>query len=103
MVANPSCSIPQIFMRGFPDSSGRSLVRASQRLVKPQVSGELIKAYFKEGDFVKAGALLFEIDRRSLEAQVAQAQANIQRSEAMTRQAQANVAKSRAQLQYLRD
>jgi multidrug efflux system membrane fusion protein len=72
-------------------------------MIKPQVSGELIKAYFREGDFVKAGALLFEIDRRALDAQVAQAQANLQRSEAQTRQAQANVGKSRAQLQYLRD
>lgn len=76
---------------------------SSTVMIKPQVSGELIKAYFKEGDFVKAGALLFEIDRRALDAQVAQAQANLQRSEAMTRQAQANVGKSRAQLQYLRD
>ncbi|HEU0120907.1 MAG TPA: efflux RND transporter periplasmic adaptor subunit [Bryobacteraceae bacterium] len=76
---------------------------SSTVMIKPQVSGELIRAYFKEGDFVKAGAPLFEIDRRALEAQLSQAQANLQRSEALSRQAQANVAKSRAQLQYLRD
>ncbi|MBI2684947.1 MAG: efflux RND transporter periplasmic adaptor subunit [Acidobacteria bacterium] len=76
---------------------------SSMVMIKPQVSGELTKAFFKEGDFVKAGAPLFEIDRRALDAQLAQAQANLLRSEAMNRQAQATVAKSRAQLAYLRD
>lgn len=76
---------------------------SSTVMIKPQVSGELIRAHFKEGDFVKAGAPLFDIDRRTIEAQLAQAQANLQRSEALNRQAQANVGKSRAQLQYLRD
>jgi multidrug efflux system membrane fusion protein len=76
---------------------------SSTVMIKPQVSGELIKAFFKEGDFVKAGAPLFEIDKRALEAQLAQAQANLMRAEALSRQAQANVARSRAQLQYSRD
>lgn len=76
---------------------------SSTVMIKPQVSGELIKAFFKEGDFVKAGAPLFEIDKRALEAQLAQAQANLLRAEALSRQAQANVARSRAQLQYSKD
>ncbi|MCX6593889.1 MAG: efflux RND transporter periplasmic adaptor subunit [Acidobacteria bacterium] len=76
---------------------------SSTVMIKPQVSGELVKVLFKEGDFVAAGAPLFEIDRRSLEAQLAQAQANLQRAEALSRQAQANAGKSRATLQYLKD
>ncbi len=71
--------------------------------IKPQVSGELVKVFFREGDFVTAGQPLFEIDRRSLEAQLAQAQANLTRAEALNRQAQANVGKSQAQLRYLQD
>mgnify|MGYP003346681108 CR=1 FL=1 len=45
---------------------------SSTVMIKPQVSGELVKALFKEGDFVKAGTPLFEIDKRQLEAQLAQ-------------------------------
>ena len=70
--------------------------------IKPQVSGELKAAFFKEGDYVKAGDLLFEIDRRTLSAQVDQAVANLARSEAQLRQATANLAKDMAQADYLR-
>jgi membrane fusion protein, multidrug efflux system len=70
--------------------------------IKPQVSGELKAAFFKEGDFVKAGDKLFEIDRRTLSAQLDQAIANLARSEAQMRQATANLAKDVAQADYLR-
>jgi multidrug efflux system membrane fusion protein len=76
---------------------------SSTVMIKPQVSGELVKVLFKEGDFVAAGAPLFEIDHRALDAQLAQAQANLQRAEALSRQATANAGKSRATLQYLKD
>ncbi len=69
--------------------------------VKPQVNGELTKVLFREGDFVTAGQPLFDIDRRMLEAQLAQATANLARSEAMHRQAQANLQKDLAQAKYL--
>lgn len=70
--------------------------------IKPQVSGELKAAFFKEGEFVKAGDPLFEIDRRTLSAQVDQAVANLSRSEAQLRMATANLAKDMAQADYLR-
>ncbi len=69
--------------------------------IKPQVSGELKAAFFKEGDFVKAGDKLFEIDRRMVVAQLDQAMANLARSEAQLRQATANLAKDVAQADYL--
>lgn len=72
-------------------------------MIKPQVSGELVKVLFKEGDFVRKGDPLFEIDRRALEAQLQQAQANVSRSEAQFRLSQANLGQSRAQADYLRD
>ena len=70
--------------------------------IKPQVSGELKTALFKEGEFVKAGDPMFEIDKRSLTAQIDQATANLARSEAQFRQAQATLAKDMAQADYLK-
>ncbi len=73
---------------------------SSTVIIKPQVSGELKAAFFNEGEFVKAGDPLFEIDRRTLTAQVDQAVANLARSEAQLRQAMANLAKDMAQADY---
>lgn len=69
--------------------------------IKPQVSGELKAAFFQEGDFVKVGDKLFEIDRRMVLAQLDQAMANLARSEAQLRQATATLAKDVAQADYL--
>ncbi|WP_051670696.1 efflux RND transporter periplasmic adaptor subunit [Bryobacter aggregatus] len=69
--------------------------------IKPQVSGELKAALFKEGEFVTAGSPLFEIDRRTITAQLDQAIANLARSEAQLRQATATLAKDVAQAEYL--
>lgn len=70
--------------------------------IKPQVSGELKTALFKEGEFVMAGDPMFEIDKRSLSAQIDQATANLSRSEAQFRQAVATLAKDVAQADYLK-
>src|SRR5436305_6632497 len=55
--------------------------------VKAQVTGELKAVLFNEGDFVKKGDVLFEIDRRPLEATLNQAQANVARDTAALGQA----------------
>ena len=47
--------------------------------VKAQVGGQLVNVYFKEGDFVKKGEKLFDIDPRPLEAAYNQVVANIAR------------------------
>lgn len=76
---------------------------SSMVMIRPQVSGELVKVLFREGDFVKQGEPLFELDRRSLEAQLQQAQANLSRGEAQVRLSEANLGQSRAQGVYLND
>ena len=68
--------------------------------VKAQVSGELIRVQFKEGDYVKKGDLLFQIDPRPFEAAVSQAEANLARDTAQAAQAEANLGRDIAQEKY---
>ena len=68
--------------------------------VKAQIGGELNSVHFREGDFVKKGDVLFEIDRRPLEASLNQAVANTARDRAALGQAEANLAKDQAQAKY---
>jgi len=68
--------------------------------VKAQVTGQIVDVHFAEGDFVKKGDLLFEIDPRPLEAVLNQAQANMSRDEAALGQAQANLQRDSAQARY---
>jgi multidrug efflux system membrane fusion protein len=51
--------------------------------VKARVDGELTAVRFKEGDFVRQGEPLFDIDPRSMQAALAQAQANLARDRAL--------------------
>ena len=71
--------------------------------VKAQIGGELVKAYFQEGDFVKQGDLLFQIDSRPYEATLKLAQANLARDTAQASLAEANLAKDIFQQKYAED
>jgi len=61
--------------------------------VRAQVTGELTAVKFKEGDDVKEGQVIFELDRRPLEAALAQAQANLLRDTAQEANARASSAR----------
>jgi multidrug efflux system membrane fusion protein len=50
--------------------------------IKAQISGQLMRVNFKEGDFVKKGQLLFTIDRAPFEAALRQAEGTLARDEA---------------------
>jgi membrane fusion protein, multidrug efflux system len=61
--------------------------------IRTQISGYLMKIDFKEGDDVKKGDLLAEIDPRPYEAALAQAQGNLARDEALLKGAQVDLAR----------
>lgn len=61
--------------------------------VRAQVTGELTKVTFKEGDEVAKGEVLFELDRRPLAAALQQARANLQRDIATADNARASAAR----------
>jgi len=57
--------------------------------VKARVDGQIIKVYFKEGQDVRKDEPLFELDPRTFEAQLHQAQANLLRDQAQLENASA--------------
>ena len=70
--------------------------------IRAQVSGQLIDVRLKDGDFVKKGDPLFNIDTRAIDGQLVQAEANLARSTAQLAQAEANLARDSAQETYSR-
>lgn len=63
--------------------------------VKPQLSSTVARVHFREGQFVKQGQLLFTLDARQDETNVAKAQAQLQKDLAALADAQRQLARSR--------
>jgi membrane fusion protein (multidrug efflux system) len=59
--------------------------------IRPQVSGYLIKQNYKEGDFVRKGQVLFQIDPRLFQAALEQAQGQLAQQQASWTTAKANL------------
>ncbi|MGB9073024.1 MAG: efflux RND transporter periplasmic adaptor subunit [Terriglobales bacterium] len=51
-------------------------------VVKTQITGELTGVFFKEGDDVRKGQLIFTLDKRPFEAEVNRTQSNLAKDEA---------------------
>jgi multidrug efflux system membrane fusion protein len=65
--------------------------------VKPIIGGTVVKAYFTEGDAVKQGDPLFEIDPRTHQEAVKQWEATLARDRALQAQSEAQLASAQAQ------
>jgi RND family efflux transporter MFP subunit len=63
--------------------------------VKPRATGYLQAVHFRDGQFVRAGQLLFTIDARQSQAALAQAQAQLARAQATLANARTELARSR--------
>jgi RND family efflux transporter MFP subunit len=63
--------------------------------VKPRATGYLQSVHFREGQFVRAGQLLFTIDARPSQAALAQVQAQLARAQATLVNARTELARSR--------
>jgi membrane fusion protein, multidrug efflux system len=75
-------------------------VQASSMVaVTPQAAGRVMGVYFKKGQQVTKGQLLFELDDRTQQAAIRQARATLAKSLAAVRQAQANLAKDKGLVQ----
>ena len=55
--------------------------------IKSRVEGELIAIHFREGDFVRKGQLLFDLDPRPFQAALDEAKANLAKDRAQATQA----------------
>ena len=62
--------------------------------VRPQVSGQVTRVHFTDGQYVRAGAPLFTIDARTYRAALAQAQADVARASSALSLSQANLARA---------
>ncbi len=62
--------------------------------IRARVTGYLVKMPFKEGDELKSGDLLFEIDPRPYQAQLDQSEANVLLTKAQLKLAKANNARA---------
>ncbi len=61
--------------------------------VRSMVTGQLEKISFKEGDDVRKGQLLYQIDKRPFEATLQQAEANLKRDQAQAANAKVEAAR----------
>jgi multidrug efflux system membrane fusion protein len=72
-----------------------TVIAATTVAVRAQITGEMTSVHFKEGEDVKQGQLLVEMDRRPLEAALQQAQATLERDIAQMNNAKASAARYR--------
>ena len=71
-----------------------SVIAYNTVTIKSRVDGELVKVNFREGDEVKAGQVLAQIDPRPFEVQLHQAEAMLARDTAQLTDAQVNLQRS---------
>ncbi len=79
--------------------SGIGTVEAMSTVeVKSRVTGPILRVHFQEGQDVRQGSLLFDLDPEPIQRQIAELEANLGRDIANEKQARANIAKDEATL-----
>ncbi|MGA8031245.1 MAG: efflux RND transporter periplasmic adaptor subunit, partial [Casimicrobiaceae bacterium] len=93
----PSVAVMNVVPRDVPQSAVYIAQTQSSQAVNIQarVSGFLDKRMYTEGSMVKAGTVLFEMDKKPFQAQVDAAAAALQRDQAALEVAKANLARTR--------
>jgi multidrug efflux system membrane fusion protein len=92
--ASPMSIVPEVVGKGDIGISLNALGTVTSLAtvtIRTQISGYLLKIDFKEGDDVKKGDLIAEIDPRPYEAALAQANGNLARDEALLKGAQVDL------------
>ncbi len=89
----PEVEVAEVIQKDVPVYSEwvASLDGMVNATILAQVQGYLVKQNYKEGDFVKKGALLFEIDPRPFLAAVDEARAGMAKQQAVLQTSQANL------------
>ena len=94
--AAPMSIVPEIVSKGDIGINLNALGTVTSLAtvtIRTQISGYLMKVVFKEGDEVKKGDLLAEIDSRPYEATLAQVKGQLARDEALLKGAQVDLAR----------
>jgi membrane fusion protein, multidrug efflux system len=92
--SSPMSIVPEVVGKGDIGISLNALGTVTSLAtvtIRTQISGYLLKIDFKEGDDVKKGDLIAEIDPRPYEAALAQANGNLARDEALLKGAQVDL------------
>ncbi len=94
----PVVEVAEVIQRNVPVYSEwvASTDGAVNATIRAQVQGYLIQQNYREGDFVRKGQLLFQIDPRPFQATLSQAEATERQATAALTQAQANLEQAKA-------
>lgn len=100
----PTVDVLQVLRRDVPIyqewiGTADGMVNAT---IRAQVTGYLVRQNYKEGDFVRNGQVLFEIDPRTFQAALAQAEAQESQAEGRLVQAEAQHTNARANLDRIK-
>jgi len=93
----PTVEVAAVVQKDVPlyDEWVGALDGSINAVIRPQVTGYLISQNYREGEQVKKGRVLFEIDPRSFQAALNQAKAQLSQQKARHDTAKANLARIR--------